>query len=272
MDKNTKKVLFIVIGYIVTLFVLFKIKLILGFAAILVSILFAVYSNLSQVYAILGNRRFEAGDLEGTNHWYKKALKLKDCKPKTKTSYGYLLLKSKKLEEADAVLREVEKLKLDAKDDSQLKMTYALVKWKSGHIDEAITMLEYVYTNYKCTTVYESLGYLYILDNRLEKALEFNLEAFDYNPDSKVTNDNLGETYYYLGDLDKALEVYEKLIPKNPIFPEPYFHYALTLKEKNNPEKALEMFEKALTFKEVFLSNLTHEDIKKEIENIKKPE
>jgi tetratricopeptide (TPR) repeat protein len=269
MDKNTKKTLFYVLGYIVILIILFITKPIIAIAIILASILYALYSNLSSIYAILGNRRFAVGDMEGTAAWYKKALIVKDCKPKTRTSYGYLLLKSGKVEEADATLKPLEKLKLGPKDDSQLKMTYALVKWKSGKIDEAISMLDYVYTNYRCTTVYESLGYMYVLKGDLQKALEFNLEALDYNSDSNVITDNLGETYYYLGDFDKAIEVYEKLIPKNPSFPEPYFHYALSLKEKNNKEKALEMLEKALTFKQSFLSNLTHENIVKEIESLK---
>jgi tetratricopeptide (TPR) repeat protein len=269
---NSKKVLFTVIGYIILLIVLFLIKPIYGFALILATILFSLYSNLSQIYAIMGNRRFAEGDIDSTSIWYKKALSRKDCKPKTRTSYGYLLLKSGRIEEADAILRETEKLKLAPKDDFQLKMTYALVKWKSGNLDEAISMLEYVYNNYKCTTVYESLGYMYILKKDFHKALEFNLEAMDYNKDSNVINDNLGETYYYLGNYDKALEIYDLLIPKNPAFPEPYYHYGLILKTKGNIEKALDMFEKSLTFKQSFLSNLTHEDIAKEIENIKKPE
>lgn len=272
MDKGTKKMLFYVIGYIVILIVLFITKPIIAVAIILASILYALYSNLSGIYAIMGNRRFAEGDIDNMSVWYKKALSQKDCKPKTRTSYGYFLLKAGKIEEADAVLKETEKLKLSSKDDFQLKMTYALVKWKSGNLNEAISMLEYVYTNYKCTTVYESLGYMYILKGDFQKALEFNLEALDYNKDSNVINDNLGETYYYLGDIEKASEVYEKLIPKNPTFPEPFYHYGLIMKAKGDLTKALEMFEKSLTFKQSFLSNLTQENIIKEIESIKKPE
>jgi tetratricopeptide (TPR) repeat protein len=269
MDKNTKKMLFYVIGYIVILIILFMTKPIFAVAIILASVLYALYSNIADIYAILGNRRFSAGDLEGTKQWYNKALKLKSCKVKTRISYGYLLVKSGKVEESDEVLKKLEKYKLNAKDDSQFKMTYALVKWKMGNIDDAISMLDYVYTNYKCTIVYESLGYMYVLKGDLEKALEFNLEALDYNANSNVICDNLGETYYYLGDYEKAIDVYEKLISKNPTFAEPYYYFGLSLKETGNNEKALEMLEKALTFKESFLSTLTHDIIKKEVDILK---
>lgn len=257
------------IGAIIVLFIAFKVNFFYGLALTLLGILAVLFTNRASLYSLRGNKYYAIGDMDTACSWYNKALDSKNCKPRTRISFGYLLLKMGRLEESEKVFSDIAKLKLNDADKSQFKMSYALVKWKSGKLDEAVEMLQEVYNTYKCTTVYESLGYLLLLKGDLDKALEFNMEAYDYNTDDNVISDNLGETYYYIGNYEKSLVIYEKLIPKNPNFPEPYFHYGLLLKEKGEKEKALSMFEKALTFKQSFLSNLTHEQIENEISKIK---
>jgi tetratricopeptide (TPR) repeat protein len=267
--KNNNRIFFMTIGAILVLFIAFKVNFFYGLTLIVIAILAATFLNRAALYSLRGNKYYAIGDMDTACVWYNKALTSKNCKPRTRISFGYLLLKMGRLEEAEKVFSEISKLKLNDADKSQFKMSYALVKWKSGKLEEAIEMLQQVYNSYKCTTVYESLGYLLLLRGDLEKALEFNLEAYDYNSDDNVIADNLGETHYYMENYEKSLEVYEKLIPKNPNFPEPYFHYGLLLVEKEEKEKALSMFEKALTFKQSFLSNLTHKKIEEEISKIK---
>jgi tetratricopeptide (TPR) repeat protein len=267
--KNNKQIFFITIGAILVLYIAFRINFFYGAALVLIAILAAVFSNRAALYSLRGNKFYASGDMDTACAWYRRALASKNCKPRTRISFGYLLLKMGRLEESDSIFREVGKLKLNEADKSQYKMSYALVKWKSGKLEEAIEMLQEVYDSYKCTTVYESLGYLLLLKGDLEKALEFNLEAHDYNGDDNVIADNLGETYYYMGNYEKSLEVYERLIPKNPNFPEPYYHYGLLLAKKDKKDTAISMFEKALTFKQSFLSNLSHNKIELEISKIK---
>jgi len=75
-----------------------------------------------------------------------------------------LLLKTGKLEEAEKVFEELLNSNIDNAGLLQAKSNYALVLWKKGQLKDGIKMLEDVFSNYKNTTIYGSLGYLLILD------------------------------------------------------------------------------------------------------------
>ena len=261
-----------VIIFIVLFLLIYNYSKVLGVLVILCCFVFMAYLKRSTIYSIMGNKQFAKGDIDKTSLFYRKALAVKNCKPRIRTSFGYLLLKSARLKEAEEVLGVFENKKLLSQDKAQYKMTYALLKWKSGNLQEAISILEEVYNTFKCTTVFESLGYLLILNGDFEKALEYNLEAYEYNDSNNVIVDNLGETYYYLKFYDKAYDLYEALLKRNPNFPEPYYYYGLVLAEKGKNEEAISILNKALTFKESFLSNLTHAKIENELDKITKQE
>jgi tetratricopeptide (TPR) repeat protein len=137
----------------------------------------------------------------------------------------------------------------------------SLVQWKKGNLDEAINILEDVIKNYETTNVYGSLGYMLIQKGDLDKALEFNLRASDYNSSNSIIMDNLGQTYYLKGNYDKAVEVYANLMESNPTFPDAYYNYALVLKSKNEFSKALEIAKKALNYELSFLSTINKSQI-----------
>lgn len=46
--------------------------------------------------------------------------------------------------------------------------------------------------------IYQTLGFAYILEGDLKKALSFNLEAMDYDENDAVVLDNLATTYLAL--------------------------------------------------------------------------
>jgi tetratricopeptide (TPR) repeat protein len=149
-----------------------------------------------------------------------------------------------------------------------LKSNIALVQWKKGQLDDAVATLEEVFAGFKNTAVYGSLGYLLILKGDLEKALEFNREAYDYNNQNAVIVDNLGQNYYLMGEYDSAGEVYEKLLAGKPDFPEPYYNYGLVLAATGCRERALELFRKALEQKFSFLSAITREEVEHAIRKL----
>ena len=97
---------------------------------------------------------------------------------------------------------------------------------------------------------------MYNLAGEYEKALEFNLEAYDYNSDDNIIVDNLAESYALTGDLKKAAEVYEELLSRDPEprFPEAYYGYGEVLIKLGEREKGLELIEKSLTKPFSFLS------------------
>lgn len=227
-------------------------------------------SLYSLVMKIKGNKKHSEGKVAECIEYYKKASKAKSASNNTKLIYGNLLLKNARIEEAEKVFSELPKKKLEIKDEILLKGNLAVVAYKKGNLNEAISILEELHNNdIKATYIYQNLGCFYIMDVQYDKALNFNLEAYNYDSSDNVILDNLGQSYYFNKYYDKAKEIYDTLLEKEPNFPEPYYNYGLVLLEKGNKEKALEMMNKALKTKISFLCTLTKEDIENKIEEIK---
>jgi tetratricopeptide (TPR) repeat protein len=102
----------------------------------------------------------------------------------------------------------------------------------------------------------------------LEKSLELNTEAHEFNRSDSVIADNLAETYYFLGERDKAEAIYED-ISDTVKFPEALYYYGLILWDKGEWHKANEMFERATRLKASFLSNITDAAIAEKYEEFK---
>jgi tetratricopeptide (TPR) repeat protein len=254
---------------LVMLLILTFMKPLIGSILLILFILAIAYTSRAYLYYAKANSKYSKGDIKGSFKMYDKILSIPDCPNAIKITYSYLLLKDRDLVKAQNILNRVNRKSIDAKDSGRLMLTEALVKWRSGNIDEGIEILFKAYKEFLCTTTYESLGYLLILNGDYEKALEINLEAFEYDNTSKVIMDNLAETYFFMEDYEKALEIYTNLIDLNPNFAEPYYYYSLILNEKGETEKALSLLEKALTFKESYLSDLKKSTIQDSINKIK---
>lgn len=234
---------------------------VLGLIALTAFVLYSVIRGRSVYYEILANQAYRKGDVNKAIMWLEKACKSSKLKPVTTISYGYLLLKTGNIEEAQKILDTLLRSNIDNDSMMQAKSNYALILWKKGQLKEAVDMLSEVYDSYKNTTIYGSLGYLLILQGDLEKALEFNKEAHEYNDSSTIILDNLGYTYYKMGDFKNSEEIYEKLLSLNPSFPEAYYNYSRLQKDMGNHEKALEMAQKAKGYRLSYLSNLTEEEL-----------
>ncbi len=218
---------------------------------------------------MLGNNNYAKGQKDKALQYFKKASEIKNCSARIATSYAYLLLKEKDVDGSKEILDKLmNKSNLKLEEESIIKMTLALVYWKKDDIDLAVKTLEEVYSKFKNSTLYESLGYLLIIQGDYNKALEFNLEALDYDESNDVIKDNLAQSYYHLENYDKALEVYENLTTKGASFAEPYYYYGLLLEQKGEIEKAKEMMKTALTFKESFLSRLSKDMIESELNKL----
>lgn len=188
-----------------------------------------------------------------------------------KVFYAFYLMKHGRFEDARSIFdeyifpfeKDVKKASKDTK--VQIKQNYALLLWKEGNLGEAIKITEDIIKDYKNTVVYGNLGYFYILDGQKERALEFNLEAYDFASDDAVISDNLAYSYYLNEDYDKAEEIYEAMHSKKnpPSFPEGFYNYGLVALKKGDKEKAKELFEKALLQKFSNLSDLDKETVEK---------
>jgi tetratricopeptide (TPR) repeat protein len=268
--KNEKNLFYIkLVVTLIVFYIAFSVHILVGSVLLTFYFLNMLYMSRGTMYTVKANRYYNEGKEEEAYKYYKKASTVKNVKPSIKITYAYMLIRGKKLEEAEVVLENINTKALQLRDEAQYKLTYALIKWKQHKLQEAVEMMEEVYNKYKYTTVYESLGYLLLLTGDYEKALTFNLEAYDYNNASNIIMDNLAESYFFLKDYDKAEDIYKKLLDKNPGFAEPYYYYGLVLNETGRKSEALEILEKALTYKEAFLSNLTKVQIQQSIDKIK---
>lgn len=227
-----------------------------------------IYKNRAKVFSWLGNINYYRGDVDTARAWYNRAYNSKGADAKTMISYGYLELKQGNVDKAEKVIKSIMDSKIAQDDMMFARSNMALVMWKKGDLDGAIKELEDIIIDYKTSVIYGTLGYLYLEKGDLQKALEFNLEAYDYNNKNTVIQDNLGQTYYLLGQYDKAKEVQEKLIEQNPTFPEAWYNYGRILRKTDGPEKALEAIKKAQSYRLSFLSTVTKEEIEKEIKAI----
>lgn len=225
----------------------------------------------SQIYAIKANSAYQKGNVQETIAWLEKAYKTGNAKVNIVTTYGYVLLKSGRPDEAIRIFEEqLSSSKLSNNDIYNVKSNYALALWKKDQLGEAISMFEEIIPHYKNTNIYGSLGYLYNLNKDLEKALNFNLEAYDYNNTGAVILDNLGQAYFLTGDLENADKIFKKLMGLNPKFPEAFYDYALVLEKMGDREKCIEKLRNALLYKSNYLSAITTEDIENKLEQMEK--
>jgi len=220
--------------------------------------LFMQRSNLA---CAIGKFVYMRGNSEGALKWYVRAYKIGAMSFENKLLYAYLTLKEGDIDEASKLFTLISMDRLKPEQRIRLKASHALVFWKRKDVAQAIEMLEEVMQKAPSTSSYGSLGFMYAYSGNLPRALEFNLEAYDYNSSDAIIVDNLAYTYFRMGELDKAREYYEKLMEKNPTFPEAYFDYGRLLIQLGEQEKGLEMAKKALSASFSFLSMLTRTDI-----------
>lgn len=265
MNNLLKKALINLILPLAVIVIAWNVNIWLGILALLSYFAIQLYISRPTLYNLIGSRKYTLGQIEDALKWFKRAYDTKKAGARISVSYAYLLLKNAELAKSEEVLQQVLKSNPKAEDITYTKSIMALVLWKKDELDAATDMLIDVMQTYKTTSVYGSLGYMLILKGDLEKALQFNLEAYDYNSSDKVILDNLGQNYYLLGMYDKSKEIYEALIEKSPTFPEAWFNYGLLLEKLGEPERALENMKKALDYKFSYLCSIRREDIEAKI-------
>ncbi len=238
----------------------------IGLAALALMLL----SKRGEICVMFGQRHFGNGNFDKARKMFDLAEKMGGASFNSRVIIGFLYFKMGDYEVADKLFRQ---LRPTAKSNDQrmrLKMSHALVKWRRGDVAEAIEMLEEVISKYKNTSAYGSLGLIYLLDNQLEKALDFNKEAYDYNKDDAIIVDNLAYNYYLLGDYDNADKYYEETFALKPRFPEPYFYYAKLKAEAHaDTSAAIEYLETCLTKNFNANSTITVEQVQEYLDNLK---
>ena len=220
----------------------------------------------SQTYYIKGN-------VEKGERLFQKAYKTGLMTAECKISYSSFCLRENRFDKGRRLLNEVINSSRSAtKDKINAKHNLAVLTWKEGNLDEAISILEIVHKEMPATNTYGTLGVLYLerakRENNYSDALEFMVEAYDYNDGDKTIADNLGELYMHMGEYEKAKEVYSTLLEKEMITPMPYYNYALVLKELGDIDGARDNLEKALSCRFTSVLTVTKEMVQNELDKL----
>lgn len=269
MKNKNATIKFILI--IVAIAIAYRFNRGIGIAVFGLALGYILYDGRATVFSVIAGVKYNKNLKDEAFKWYQKAYDTNKASIRFTVTYGYLLLREGNVEGADKILKPLLQKDIKNEDKGLVKSNYALILWKKGLLEDAIALLEETLKEYKNSTNYGSLGYLYVLNGDLEKSLQFNLEAYDYNSGNAVILDNLGQTYFLIKEYDKSEKIYEELMSKKPTFPEAYYTYGLVLLEKNKKEEALEFIKKSLNYSTSFLSTLTKEEIENkviELENI----
>lgn len=188
--------------------------------------------------------------------------------------YAVLLLRSGEegaFEKVKEIMVKAQKSPdLSSERKQQLFMNYAVASWKTGDLDKGVRLLEASHRDAPCGLTYQSLGFLYIEQGEGEKALAYNLEAFEYDDEDPVILDNLGQTHYrLLKDKEKARPFFEKAHQIKPgQIDTLYFLSRYDLKEGKKAD-ALEKLEEALEGRFSPLNYVSREMAEAEAKSIK---
>ncbi len=157
------------------------------------------------------------GDVEGAMKLYEECLKEGLTEAKPLLTYSVLLIRAGQFKEARELLVKMQKYPMSEDDRCQLFVNYASCVYKMGELQKGVELLERQHQKVQNGLIYETLGYLYVEAGDFEKALAYNMEAYDYDDEDPITLDNLGQTYYPLGKEQAAAKPYfEKALEMKP--------------------------------------------------------
>ncbi|NMA95553.1 MAG: tetratricopeptide repeat protein [Clostridiales bacterium] len=221
-------------------------------------------SILGSLYGFLGYFNHSARNLTKAERFYEKGMKKGMKRANHRLAYGVLLLNKGEFQKARDIFSSVlTDFSQKEKQRTMAKLNLSLAYWKLGELDIAIEMLEEVQLKYSTAKVYGALGYMLIESGDLDRALEYNLEAFDYADDDPVILDNLAQTYYRLNLMDQAKEYFLKAEDIKSDQVDTLYYLGLIYKEEGNIDLAREKLSAALDCDITPMNTITREEIQK---------
>lgn len=231
---------------------------------VIVVLIFLVIKR-ADIVAVFAKTRYSQKQYPKAMKLFKLADRIGNLNINNKMLLGYVCLRCGELEDARKHLNLCKSMmRRDSKERFQIKNLLALVSWKEGNLAEAIEELEeIVAADYKNTQIYQNLGILYNLSDATEKALKFNLEAYDYNSDDLIICDNLADTYAIRGEYETSAKYYAEMMERDPKphFPEAYYGYGKVLIALGKKEEGLAMIKESLEKPFSYLSIRPKEEI-----------
>ena len=146
---------------------------------------------------------------------YRKGMRLGGMSPKYTGTFGVLLLRQGKFEEACGLFDRALAGRVKGDLRSLITMNRAIAWFRLGRVGEAVSALEELHKKYKSLRVYQTLGYVYTSAGMYDKAEPYNLEACEYDPDDAAILDNTGQMFLEMGRIEKAKGYFERAYAKS---------------------------------------------------------
>jgi len=223
------------------------------------------YENILKIFTGFNSKK---GNVDKALRYAYKAYKVKNSSVHTALMFIYLLLKAGKYDKAGEIIDATEPREMTEHEKYNLTINKALFLWKKNRIEESLEIYDTLQEAGESTVLYGSYGYVITLGKALEKALELNEKAYEYNSHNKAILDNLGLTYVKMNKLDKALEIYEELMSKDPQFPEAYYNMAELMHRKKDIDSAVRYMKKCMQMKFDGLSTITEEQAQRKLDQL----
>ena len=249
----------LILAVLYVIYTTFTVNLFLGIAATIAFLLYG-YFKWYPKFCVIRAKEVYRKDPEGALKWFERAEKRRMNIGQMET-YAFYLLREGRIEKSEEIYQKILKAPIRPELRLKVRAEYAVLLSKTGRIDEAIDELEEVTVHYTNTTTYGSLGYMYILKDSVRKAINYNLEAYDYNSEDPVILDNLTQLYIKLGDIKKAKKYADEMLDKKPYFVEAYYDSAYVYAKLGDVERAMELIEDARCCRLSFMSTVNEADI-----------
>ncbi|MEX1378030.1 MAG: tetratricopeptide repeat protein [Eubacteriales bacterium] len=196
---------------------------------------------------LTGNLAYQSqmkGELDKAKALYESALADGMNKPNLIDAYGVLLMKMGEFDQAITIFGKALKYTPGVSTRYPIRVHRAIAYLKKGDIETAQVALEDIHKREELQSVYETLGYLYIISDN-EKARTFNEKAINAYPDSAIILDNIGQYYLKKNHPEIAKEFLEEAYEINENMVDINYHLAEVAYSEGDISKAKKYLQKA---------------------------
>lgn len=212
---------------------------------------------------LTGNMAYQAqlkGDNEKAKTLYEEALAAGMNRVDLVDAYGVLMMKEGQFEQSIEMFGKALKLNPPQSQRYKIRMHRAIAYIKVGKMNKAKAALEDIHQKQETESIYETLGYLYILTDD-EKARTFNEKAINLYPDNVTILDNIGQYYLDKGYPEYAKDFLQDAYEINDEKVDVNFHLARVYELEGDKKKAIEYLNKAKSCPMSALTDTRPEDI-----------
>ncbi|MFV0503616.1 MAG: tetratricopeptide repeat protein [Lachnospirales bacterium] len=268
-----KKIIWAVVIFYVLFFLIFKDIIgagltiaLLGVITVIVIVMkrYSIMMYVALLNVAQGNEKKAKTILENI---IKKGYK----SPKVYVYYVNILLRSGNGLRSKELLEEALTLKPDILTYKNIKLCLGSAYWMLGDIDSAIYVLESLREEFEYINPFTltTLGFMYYLNDNLEKAEKISKEAIADDERNHGAWDNLGQIYLKKGESRMAKECFLKALEYKETLVDSLFYLGVIYEAEGNDDEAKAYFIKASNADITSLNTVTKDDIEERLKKFR---